>query len=389
MDIFHQAPLSQKSHTHALMLMLFASALLCFSIAALPTCSYASDDSAEAPLTNEQVISMLTAGIGEELVSQKIKSSPNVFDLRPQAMIELKKSNVSDAIIELMLKRQQELETQQRSKLSLAVQKLTDSDADVRDSAYIYLQRMGGPALRMLSSSLSSPRADLRAASAEALGRLADKESAPLLRSMLADNDLNVRLAAGTALASLRDETGRDIARKSVVAGVGGIEGALRLLGMTADVQSAGFIRLRLLDDMAESVRLEAAKALESMPSKETTAALLKALAEDQSLAVKTTIIDALAKHTDPTAFATLKKVCMQLPEARENGLKAIGMYPPAQSVPFLINSLGQPLKNEEKDLVVLLLRKLTGQHFGPNQAKWLLWLETNRDKLKSDPKQP
>lgn len=380
----------KKTHSHFAKLIPLMKTSFLFCAAFLLACHafiHAADSNSEAPLTNEQVISMLSAGLGEDLVSQKIKSAPSVFDLRPQAMIELKKNNVSDKIIELMLSRQQELEHQLRSKLNLAVQKLTDEDADVRDSAFMLLQQMGGPAIRQLTSTLSNTRPELRAAAANALGRLGDKDSAKLLCSLLIDNDLSVRLAAGEALAVLRDENGRDIARKTVVAGSGSIEGALRLLGQIADVQSAGFIRLRLLDDLSESVRQEAAKALGSMPSKETTSALVKTLTEDQSLDVKLAVIDTLAKHADPDALAALKKICQQIPDARMNALNAIAQYPADQSVPFLINSLSQPLKAPEKQTIVQLLRKITGQHFGPNQSKWLLWLEGNRDKLKAKSK--
>ena len=57
-------------------------------------------------VTNKDVVAMVGAGMGEQTVIAKIKTSPIRFALSAGELIKLKKSRVSDAIIETMLKTQ-------------------------------------------------------------------------------------------------------------------------------------------------------------------------------------------------------------------------------------------------------------------------------------------
>ena len=54
------------------------------------------------PLTNSSVIALVKAGLGDSAIVALIKSSPSDYDKSVEAMIELKKSGVSNAIIEAM-----------------------------------------------------------------------------------------------------------------------------------------------------------------------------------------------------------------------------------------------------------------------------------------------
>jgi hypothetical protein len=58
---------------------------------------------AEAPLTNAAVIKLVRAGFKEKTVIAIIRSRPAQFDLTPDRLIELKRSNVSENIILAML----------------------------------------------------------------------------------------------------------------------------------------------------------------------------------------------------------------------------------------------------------------------------------------------
>ncbi len=53
-------------------------------------------------LTNEQVVTMRVAGLGDEIIVLKIKSSPADFKLDVEDVIALKKAGVSDAVIRVM-----------------------------------------------------------------------------------------------------------------------------------------------------------------------------------------------------------------------------------------------------------------------------------------------
>lgn len=57
-------------------------------------------------LTNDEVILMTKAGLSRDLIVRKISDSKSNFDVTAQALIELKKSGVSDEAIALMLERQ-------------------------------------------------------------------------------------------------------------------------------------------------------------------------------------------------------------------------------------------------------------------------------------------
>jgi hypothetical protein len=57
----------------------------------------------EAPLTNSAVIKLVRAGFKEKTVIAIIRSRPSQFDLSPDRLIELKRSNVSENIILAML----------------------------------------------------------------------------------------------------------------------------------------------------------------------------------------------------------------------------------------------------------------------------------------------
>jgi len=60
----------------------------------------------EKPLTNEAVLSMLRAELGDELVIAKIQQAPSeALDVSPEALIKLKQQGVSKAVLDAMIKR--------------------------------------------------------------------------------------------------------------------------------------------------------------------------------------------------------------------------------------------------------------------------------------------
>ena len=56
-----------------------------------------------APLTNEDVVILKAAGLGDSLVIDKIKASPAGYHLDPSDLIQLKQNGLSDALIGAML----------------------------------------------------------------------------------------------------------------------------------------------------------------------------------------------------------------------------------------------------------------------------------------------
>ncbi len=68
-------------------------------------CSFAVTNAQTEILTNATVIEMSKIGLGKEIILKKINDSKNSFDVSANALIELKKANVADEIISLMLEK--------------------------------------------------------------------------------------------------------------------------------------------------------------------------------------------------------------------------------------------------------------------------------------------
>jgi hypothetical protein len=58
---------------------------------------------AQAPLTNEDILTMVQAGFGEETIIKAIETNEPAYDTSVQALVELKKVGVSEKIITAML----------------------------------------------------------------------------------------------------------------------------------------------------------------------------------------------------------------------------------------------------------------------------------------------
>lgn len=60
----------------------------------------------EKPLTNDAVLTMLRAELGDELVIAKIQQAPSeALDVSPETLVKLKQQGVSSAVLDAMIKR--------------------------------------------------------------------------------------------------------------------------------------------------------------------------------------------------------------------------------------------------------------------------------------------
>ena len=75
--------------------------LLLLILSLLPGRAYA--QAAGTQLTVEGIISMVQAGVSDEIVISKSQKAGQGFDLSPEQIISLKKSKVSDAVIKALL----------------------------------------------------------------------------------------------------------------------------------------------------------------------------------------------------------------------------------------------------------------------------------------------
>src|ERR1700724_3513815 len=58
---------------------------------------------AQKPLTNEDIVSMVQAGLPQDVVVEKIKTSKTAFDTSTEALVALKKAGVAGDIIRIMV----------------------------------------------------------------------------------------------------------------------------------------------------------------------------------------------------------------------------------------------------------------------------------------------
>lgn len=333
-------------------------------------------------LTNQDVIDMIKAGLGQELVAKKITSGNGVFEMSPKSMIELKKNDVPDSLIELMLQESMKTKRKLRAKIAVEIQNLASDDPELKRKAYFYLKRLGHAALPQMRDALGTNTPALRAGVAKALGDFNDLESVNLLRELLRDKNENVRYAAAYSLALMKDELALTTARKTVASGVSPLDGYIKLLGLRKDIEYTGFIGMRLLKNPDEKTRAVSAWALGEIKSDQGLMPLEEALVNDRSIEVKKAAAISLGKLHKDSSFNKLARIGSEFPKVREEVLTAIGNYPAAKSVPFLIAVMDQTFDAKQKKIIQNALRRHTSRDFGDDIAAWKKWLNKNKSSL-------
>ena len=71
-------------------------------------------------ITNDTVVTMVKAGLGEELINSKIKTSQNQFDVSTENILKLKREGVSENIIKTMLDVSTKTDTPEQKTLPMA-----------------------------------------------------------------------------------------------------------------------------------------------------------------------------------------------------------------------------------------------------------------------------
>jgi hypothetical protein len=77
-------------------------ALTCLAVLIIPQRSWGAEP-AQKPLTNQDVVKMIEAGLPQDVVIEKIKTSKTAFDTSTDALVSLKKAGVGSEIIRVMV----------------------------------------------------------------------------------------------------------------------------------------------------------------------------------------------------------------------------------------------------------------------------------------------
>jgi HEAT repeat protein len=339
-------------------------------------------------LSNDDVVSLVEAGLEIELVERKIRSSANDFDVSASAMVKLRKAGVPDRTIETMLEMAQRQQSQRENRLNMQIQYLTSERPQARQAAYLRLLEMGNRAVdRMLEILASDTDPNLRAAVARTLGRMQVERARPALEVLIESTNAEVRLAAADALGRLGEEDGAQQAVSALREWEPGQDGApvdgyLRLAGLVDEKAASGFAVKALQQSSDPGEREEAARALGRLEAKADVTVLEHALRNDRSPAVRQAAARALARLAQPGSAEALLDVLPKDPHTRVAVIRALGSFDPARVVPGLISAMGQKLNEEEMQALLASLRRLTHQDFGPDRRRWLEWWEAHEDEL-------
>jgi hypothetical protein len=184
----------------------------------------ASTARAAAPMTNEDVLKLVSAGLGEEFILIKIRASPTSFALDTDSIVRLKSAGVSERVLAAMLEgsryqphggvspeplraeqAQAESPTADEVGASTLLGLLQSDDRKVRERAVVDLGKPGPHAnerVPALIVALRDPSWQVRLSATEALGRIGpDAHSAvPALLETTRDKNVATSIKAGRAI---------------------------------------------------------------------------------------------------------------------------------------------------------------------------------------------
>jgi HEAT repeat protein len=214
-------------------------------------------------------------------------------------------------------------------------------------------------ARRLAEAGLQDAAPAVRSAAANALGEMGAKESIPLLKQRLDDEDTGVVLACAKTLLQLKDNEAYDVyyavltgERKASGSGISQQMKILRdpkQLAQLGFEEGIGFVPFagmgyeayrRLSKDTVSPVRAAAAHTLANDPDPESGKALTHA-ASDKSWIVRQAALDALAKRNDP---GLVHAAVTAMEDEKE-----IVMYTAAATVVHLTDPVAKPTKQKQR----------------------------------------
>ncbi|GHV18698.1 hypothetical protein AGMMS49959_01170 [Planctomycetales bacterium] len=334
---------------------------------------------ADEVLTNAEIAAMVEAGLSETIVKEKIATSANNFDISAAALIELKRQEVPETLIQTLYQAALANRQEQTAQIAAAIRRYATGSEAKKRAAYLYLKQTGDSAIPQLCEALTAAGPKSRAAAAALLAELGNREILPTLEELLTDPEPAVRHSAADGLRRLASETFSQSLTKQARAALrhqrAPLSGYVRWLGLTKDLAGAELIGRRLLQDADTVTRREAAWALGEIAGEAAGKVLADAARNDRDEKVRGAAVRALGKIARPENFDTLAELCRNAPALRGEALTAIGKYPAAQAAPFLLDALKQPIKPDERLTALNGLRELTGHDYGDDLAQWTEFL--------------
>lgn len=355
-------------------LSILALAILAFS-------SWAGAAEKGEALTNADVVGMVQAGIDISLVKQKIQKSANRYDVSAEAMVALRKDSVPDEIISLMLEAAEKSRNQIMGHISLQIQALASDIPETRQNAFLDLMKAGKQAHPKMIDALANLDPKVRAADIAALCKMEVRDAIGHIKVMLDDSESIVRIAAADALASMVPEESRKLADEKVRAWSyqspdRSADAHARMAGRLGMRDLLPNLRIFLQESEDDSLREQAAWALDQLADEGAREILERSLTQDRSAPVRAAAALALGKLAKRESVSAFAKVIDTDRENRELYFRVLSNFPKDDAVPVLILRVGDQLSDAEKKALSNSLRRLTRQDFGDDMSLWLDWWE-------------
>ncbi|MHC4872495.1 MAG: HEAT repeat domain-containing protein [Planctomycetota bacterium] len=344
-------------------------------------------------LSNKDIVDLVKSGIKADLIKGKIKKSDNMFDVTAKAMVELRNSKVPDDVIEVMLKEAERTESKRITKINVEIQSLASPRREARQAAYLSLLKMGHLSKsRMLKVLTESRDPKVKAALAEAMGKMKIEDSVPYLRILLEDSSPAVRSKSGDSLYMMLDkEECRKLADKGIRKWMPSdencfAEGYIRMAGNLGDDKDGDFMIRVLEESDRPSERKAAASALANIKNEKAVDILERAMIVDSSSEVRNAAAKTLAVKGNSGSIEAFGKALRKKGSDKAHLFRMLSSFKDKDVIPILITCFGiEELKEEEENVLIDVLRRKTKEDFGNKMAKWLQWWEKNELRLAKD----
>ncbi len=353
-------------------------------------------------LTNDDVIKLTRAGINEELILLKIRSSKCKFDMSTDEMVRTKSGRlkdekevpedgvqVSDRVMQALWQRWSSSATSGKMEVDLWVQSFMTSQEDW-DRAVRWFKQKGVAAVPdLIRHLITNEHQQIRSGCAAALMEIGDKRALPPLVSALDDRSAPVRATAAKAVAELgTDETAARLLVK-LERKAAGLDGYILALSHRRE-KVAVLPILKVLRSTAPSDdRAAAAYGLGLIGDKSAGESLMEAVADDKVAIVRIAATKALVhiapaldpvlkEEKKPTTVTAIIKAIDRYPDSRADLAVQLRHWRDKRTVEALIELLRDTDKNVQ-NAAYESVKLLTGEAFGLDYDRWNSWWDLKK----------
>lgn len=334
-------------------------------------------------MTNRDIIALVEAGVGEEVILLMINDSEAQFVLDTPHVLELKRHEVPDGIITKMMERRKEAARSLKTQVQLVTQAMRTSNPETHRRAVTKGVLLGraGVTLALRKDLLAHQDHRVRAGWLMVLGELRDERGLGPAMRLLTDPVREVRKVAAEAAMRLRDRRTVGVLIERLNEPEIPYDGIAIALGYIHDrTAKESLLHLASRNDVRQPDRAKAVWALSQLGDRSILPLFRRFLTEDRSPLVREAAAEALGRLRDPEAVEAMFTAYRRYPESRAACAIYLGSYRMGKVVHFLIRALRGASGSGGDDLSLALvqsLREITNETaFGSDAEEWEAWWE-------------